>query len=188
MRAAALFFSKVSTNHVLTFWRRNEAIHVLVPEMREEVTKKISSVVKVFTGTATELYKIEGVEKMNKKKIVAGALAVLTVASTTPSAFAEGLEVSEENVHSLAVDSQKDISVPYAVMSTKGLEDAGLTLLSQEEGTTTASQAEQTLQEQINAAPDDVETRITLQGDVSLSKKVTNRWPFSRKGGENMVE
>ena len=167
MRAAALFFSKVSTNHVLTFWRRNEAIHVLVPEMREEVTKKISSVVKVFTGTATELYKIEGVEKMNKKKIVAGALAVLTVASTTPSAFAEGLEVSEENVHSLAVDSQKDISVPYAVMSTKGLEDAGLTLLSQEEGTTTAPQAEQTLQEQINAAPDDVETRITLQGDVS---------------------
>ena len=104
---------------------------------------------------------------MNKKKIVAGALAVLTVASTTPSAFAEGLEVSEENVHSLAVDSQKDISVPYAVMSTKGLEDAGLTLLSQEEGTTTAPQAEQTLQEQINAAPDDVETRITLQGDVS---------------------
>ena len=125
---------------------------------------------------------------MNKKKIVAGALAVLTVASTTPSAFAEGLEVSEENVHSLAVDSQKDISVPYAVISTKGLEDAGLTLLSQEEGTTTAPQAEQTLQEQINAAPDDVETRITLQGDVSLSKKVTNRWPFSRKGGENMVE
>ena len=60
MRAAALFFSKVSTNHVLTFWRKNEAIHVLVPEMREEVTKKISSVVKVFTGTATELYKIEG--------------------------------------------------------------------------------------------------------------------------------
>ena len=105
---------------------------------------------------------------MNKKKIVAGALAVLTVASTTPSAFAEGLEVSEENVHSLAVDSQKDISVPYAVMSTKGLEDAGLTLLSQEEGTpTTAPQAEQTLQAQINAAKDGVETRITLQGDVS---------------------
>ena len=104
---------------------------------------------------------------MNKKKIVAGALAVLTVASTTPSAFAEGLEVSEENVHSLAVDSQKDISVPYAVMSTKGLEDAGLTLLSQEEGTTTAPQAEQTLQEQISAAPKDVQTRITLQGDLS---------------------
>ena len=105
---------------------------------------------------------------MNKKKIVAGALAVLTVAGTTPSAFAEGLEVSEENVHSLAVDSQKDISVPYAVMSTKGLEDAGLTLLSQEEGTpTTAPQAEQTLQAQINAAEDGVETRITLQGDVS---------------------
>ena len=104
---------------------------------------------------------------MDKKKIVAGALAVLTVASTTPSAFAEGLELSGETVHSSAVDSQKDISVPYAVMSTKGLEDAGLTLLSQEEGTTSAPQAEKTLQEQIKAAPDGVETRITLQGDVS---------------------
>lgn len=52
MRAAALFFSKVSTNHVLTFWRRNEAIHVLVPEMREEITKKISSVVKFFYGNS----------------------------------------------------------------------------------------------------------------------------------------
>ena len=104
---------------------------------------------------------------MDKKKIVAGALAVLTVASTTPSAFAEGLELSEENVHSSAVDSQKDISVPYAVMSTKGLEDAGLTLLSQEEGTTTAPQAEKTLQAQIDAAENGVETRITLQGDTS---------------------
>ena len=103
---------------------------------------------------------------MNKKQIVAGALAVLTVAGTTPSAFAEGLEVSEENVHSLAVDSQKDISVPYAVMSTKGLEDAGLTLISQEDSVT-APQSEQTLQEQIDAAPRDVQTRITLQGNLS---------------------
>lgn len=63
MRARALFFSKMSTHEWLTFGRRNEAIHVLVPEIREEVTKKISSVVKVFTGTATELYKIEGVKK-----------------------------------------------------------------------------------------------------------------------------
>lgn len=102
---------------------------------------------------------------MDKKKIVAGALAVLTVASTTPSAFAEGLELSEENVHSSAVDSQKDISVPYAVMSTKGLEDAGLTLLSQEEGTTTAPQSELTLQEQINNAENGA--TITLKGNVS---------------------
>ena len=89
---------------------------------------------------------------MNKKQLMAGTLAALTVAGATmPAAFA----------------AQPDTAVPYAVMSTKSLEDAGLTLLSQEEGTTTAPQAEQTLQEQINNAPDGVETRITLQGDVS---------------------
>lgn len=88
---------------------------------------------------------------MNKKQLMAGTLAALTVAGATmPAAFA----------------AQPDTAVPYAVMSTKSLEDAGLTLLSQEEGTT-APQAEQTLQEQINNAPDGVETRITLQGDVS---------------------
>lgn len=88
---------------------------------------------------------------MNKKQLMAGTLAALTVASATMPA---------------ALAAQPDTSVPYAVMSTKSLEDAGLTLLSQEEGTT-APQAEQTLQEQINNAPDGVETRITLQGDVS---------------------
>lgn len=54
---------------------------------------------KVFTGTAIIYIKWEKLEKMNKKKIVAGALAVLTVAGTTPSAFAEGLEVSEEKMY-----------------------------------------------------------------------------------------
>lgn len=51
-------------------------------------------------------------------------------------------------------------------MSTKSLEDAGLTLISQEDGVT-VPQSEQTLQEQINAASEGVEKRITLQGDVS---------------------
>ena len=88
---------------------------------------------------------------MNKKQLMAGTLAALTVAGATMPA---------------ALAAQPDTAVPYAVMSTKSLEDAGLTLLSQEEGTT-APQAEQTLQEQINDAPDGVETRITLQGDVS---------------------
>ena len=88
---------------------------------------------------------------MNKKQLMAGTLAALTVAGATMPA---------------ALAAQPDTAVPYAVMSTKSLEDAGLTLLSQDEGTT-APQSEQTLQEQINAAPDSVETRITLQGDVS---------------------
>ena len=88
---------------------------------------------------------------MNKRQLMAGTLAALTVAGATMPA---------------ALAAQPDTAVPYAVMSTKSLEDAGLTLLSQEEGTT-APQSEQTLQEQINTAPDGVETRITLQGDVS---------------------
>ena len=89
---------------------------------------------------------------MNKKQLMAGTLAALTVAGATMPA---------------ALAAQPDTAVPYAVMSTKSLEDAGLTLLSQEEGTTTTPQAEQTLQEQINAAPEGVQTRITLQGDLS---------------------
>lgn len=88
---------------------------------------------------------------MNKKQLMAGTLAALTVAGATMPA---------------ALAAQPDTAVPYAVMSTKSLEDAGLTLLSQEEGTT-APQSEQTLQDQITAAPDGVETRITLQGNVS---------------------
>ena len=88
---------------------------------------------------------------MNKKQLMAGTLAALTVAGATMPA---------------ALAAQPDTAVPYAVMSTKSLEDAGLTLLSQEEGTT-APQSEQTLQEQINTADDGVEKRIALQGDVS---------------------
>lgn len=106
---------------------------------------------------------------MDKKKIVAGALAVLTVASTTPSAFAEGLELSEENVHSSAVDPQKN----------------GLTVLEKENGArqqemqediaaTTQQTEEQkdvkaysTLQEEINAAPAAEPTTITLKSDIS---------------------
>lgn len=87
---------------------------------------------------------------MDKKQFMAGTLAALTVVGSTPAAFA----------------AQTDTQVPYAVMSAQALEDAGISLLSQEEGTT-APQAEQTLQEQIYAAPDGVETRITLQGNVS---------------------
>ena len=88
---------------------------------------------------------------MDKKQLMAGTLAALTVASATMPA---------------ALAAQPDTAVPYAVMSTKSLEDAGLALLSQEEGTT-APQSELTLQEQINAAPEGVQTRITLQGDLS---------------------
>ena len=87
---------------------------------------------------------------MDKKQIMAGALAALTVVGTTPAAFA----------------AQTDNPIPYAVMSTKSLEEAGITLFSQDEESTIAPLAS-TLQEQINAAEAGVETRITLQGDVS---------------------
>lgn len=85
---------------------------------------------------------------MDKKQLMAGALAALTVVGSTPAAFA----------------AQTDTQVPYAVMSAQALEDAGISLLSQEEGTT-APQAS-TLQDQIDAAEAGVETRITLQGEV----------------------
>lgn len=87
---------------------------------------------------------------MDKKQIMAGALAALTVVGTTPAAFA----------------AQTDNPIPYAVMSTKSLEEAGITLFSQDEESTIAPLAS-TLQDQINAAPDGVETRLTLQGEVS---------------------
>ena len=87
---------------------------------------------------------------MDKKQIMAGALAALTVVGTTPAAFA----------------AQTDNPIPYAVMSTKSLEEAGITLFSQNEESTIAPLAS-TLQDQINAATSGVETRITLQGDVS---------------------
>lgn len=86
---------------------------------------------------------------MDKKQFMAGTLAALTVVGSTPAAFA----------------AQTDTQVPYAVMSAQALEDAGISLLSQEEGTT-APQAS-TLQDQISNAPDGQQTTITLQGDVS---------------------
>ena len=87
---------------------------------------------------------------MDKKQIMAGALAALTVVGTTPAAFA----------------AQTDNPIPYAVMSTKSLEEAGITLFSQDEESTIAPLAS-TLQEQINNAPDGQQTTITLQGEVS---------------------
>lgn len=87
---------------------------------------------------------------MDKKQLMAGTLAALTVVGTTPAAFA----------------AQTDNPIPYAVMSTKSLEEAGITLFSQDEESTIAPLAS-TLQDQISAAPDGVETRLTLQGEVS---------------------
>ena len=86
---------------------------------------------------------------MDKKQLMAGTLAALTVVGSTPAAFA----------------AQTDTQVPYAVMSAQALEDVGISLLSQEEGTT-APQAS-TLQDQISNAPDGQQTTITLQDDVS---------------------
>lgn len=87
---------------------------------------------------------------MDKKQFMAGTLAALTVVGSTPAAFA----------------AQTDTQVPYAVMSAQELEDAGISLLSQEEEHETAPQAS-TLQAQIDAAEANKETHITLQGDVS---------------------
>ena len=66
---------------------------------------------------------------MDKKQLMAGTLAALTVASATMPA---------------ALAAQPDTSVPYAVMSPKSIEDAGIALFSQDEDTT-APQAEATL-------------------------------------------
>ena len=87
---------------------------------------------------------------MDKKQLMAGTLAALTVVGSTPAAFA----------------AQTDTQVPYAVMSAQALEDAGISLLSQEEENGLTPLAS-TLQDQINAAEAGVETRSTLQGDVS---------------------
>ena len=88
---------------------------------------------------------------MDKKQLMAGTLAALTVASATMPA---------------ALAAQPDTSVPYAVMSPKSIEDAGIALFTNE-GVTAAPQSEATLQEQINAAENGVETRITLKGNIS---------------------
>ena len=87
---------------------------------------------------------------MDKKQIMAGTLAALTVVGSTPAAFA----------------AQTDTQVPYAVMSAQALEDAGISLLSQEEENGITPLAS-TLQDQINNAPVGQQTTITLQGDVS---------------------
>ena len=87
---------------------------------------------------------------MDKKQLMAGTLAALTVVGSTPAAFA----------------AQTDTQVPYAVMSAQALEDTGISLLSQEEENGLTPLAS-TLQDQINAAEAGVETRITLQGNVS---------------------
>ena len=85
---------------------------------------------------------------MDKKQLMAGALAALTVVGTTPAAFA----------------AQTDTQVPYAVMSAQALEGAGISLLSQEEENGNTPQAS-TLQDQINNAQPGQQTTITLQGN-----------------------
>ena len=86
---------------------------------------------------------------MDKKQIMAGALAALTVVGTTPAAFA----------------AQADNPIPYAVMSTKSLEEAGITLFSQDEESTIAPLELGTLQEQIDRAENGA--TISLQADTS---------------------
>ena len=85
---------------------------------------------------------------MDKKQLMAGALAALTVVGTTPAAFA----------------AQTDTQVPYAVMSAQALEGAGISLLSQEEENGNTPQAS-TLHDQINNAQPGQQTTITLQGN-----------------------
>ena len=86
---------------------------------------------------------------MDKKQIMAGTLAALTVVGSTPAVFA----------------AQTDTQVPYAVMSAQALEGAGISLLSQEEENGNTPQAS-TLQDQINNAQPGQQTTITLQGNV----------------------
>ena len=86
---------------------------------------------------------------MDKKQIMAGALAALTVVGTTPAAFA----------------AQADNPIPYAVMSTKSLEEAGITLFSQDDEGTIAPLELGTLQEQIDRAENGA--TISLQADTS---------------------
>ena len=89
---------------------------------------------------------------MDKKQFMAGTLAALTVVGSTPAAFA----------------AQTDTQVPYAVMSAQALEDAGISLLSQdEESNESAPLAVGALQQQIDDAKAGEQTTITLQGDVS---------------------
>ena len=83
---------------------------------------------------------------MDKKQLMAGTLAALTVASALPT-----------TALAAQVDQEKPM-IPYAVLAT----------LNEDEGSSAVVPfAEMTIQEQINAAEDGVQTRITLQGDLS---------------------
>ena len=83
---------------------------------------------------------------MDKKQLMAGTLAALTVASALPT-----------TALAAQVDQEKPM-VPYAVLAT----------LNEDEGSSAVVPfAEMTIQEQIDAAENGVRTRITLQGDLS---------------------
>lgn len=83
---------------------------------------------------------------MDKKQLMAGTLAALTVASALPTT-------------ALAAQAdQEKPTIPYAVLAT---------LNEDESSSAVVPFAELTIQDQINAAPEGVETHITLQGDVS---------------------
>ena len=83
---------------------------------------------------------------MDKKQLMAGTLAALTVASALPTT-------------ALAAQAdQEKPTIPYAVLAT----------LNEDEGSSAVVPfAEMTIQAQINAAENGVQTRITLQGDLS---------------------
>mgnify|MGYP000499634228 FL=1 len=83
---------------------------------------------------------------MDKKQLMAGTLAALTVASALPT-----------TALAAQVDQEKPM-IPYAVLAT----------LNEDEGSSAVVPfAEMTIQEQIDAAENGVRTRITLQGDLS---------------------
>ena len=83
---------------------------------------------------------------MNKKQLMAGTLAALTVASALPT-----------TALAAQVDQEKP-TIPYAVLAT---------LNEDESSSAVVPFAEMTIQDQINAAENGVQTRITLQGDLS---------------------
>lgn len=83
---------------------------------------------------------------MDKKQLMAGTLAALTVASALPT-----------TALAAQVDQEKP-TIPYAVLAT---------LNEDESSSAVVPFAEMTIQAQINAAEDGVQTRITLQGDLS---------------------
>ena len=83
---------------------------------------------------------------MDKKQLMAGTLAALTVASALPTT-------------ALAAQAdQEKPTIPYAVLATQNEDESSSAVV---------PFAELTIQEQINAAEDGVQTRITLQGDLS---------------------